>query len=180
MNSPSGYYCMGGQVLNLTVANKDKKRMPLEGLSGYFRVIDGAACGTSLLKAFSAKDKRIFSLLGIPENLEVVRKLYPDGKYTSDYLLERGANTGEFYSVYRCYGNWRIGGLDEFCPHLGELLEHIAPEKHPGWHSLRSERIFERCLEPGVLATDGEVERYWGMVSLRSEPTASKASNVPF
>jgi hypothetical protein len=117
--------------------------------------------GTSLLKAFKSTNKRVFSIFGCPENMEESRNMYPDGKYTSDFVVERAGSPGEFYSIYRCYGEWRVGGVKEFCPHLGELLECIAPARHKGWARLRPEVIFCEGLHADKLSSVEELQSHY-------------------
>lgn len=73
-----------------------------------------------------------------------------NAKY-SDILAVRHIPTGELYTVYTCYGAWRVGGFWRLpMTALGELLELLAPAQFAGATGKEAEQLID--LRPMVPA----------------------------
>lgn len=94
--------------------------------------------GTSLLKAIKSSNCRIKEVFGkLPTGL---RQKY------SNHLIVTHGDTGEVFTIYTCFGEWRVGGRSEACTRIGELLELIEPERYSGFGLLSAEEIMANPL----------------------------------
>lgn len=87
---------------------------------------DASAIGTSLLLPISATGRKIQELFGKFPGARQTRAKY------SDDLIVKHEPTGELFTIYMCYGVWRIGGHSNKCTAIGELIELINPRKYKG------------------------------------------------
>lgn len=94
--------------------------------------------GTSLLKAIKTTTGRLRKLFGCQPGMgDSVQK-----KYTDSFTV-RDSDNGEIFTIYRCYGEWRIGGNRDACSSLGVLMEKIEPKLYAGQSRVPSQAILE-------------------------------------
>lgn len=97
---------------------------------------DASIMGTSLLKAINTTTGRLRKLFGCQPCMSGSAC----DKYTDSFTV-RNTNSGEIFTLYRCYGEWRIGGNREACSSLGALMEKIEPKRYAGFSRVPSEAI---------------------------------------
>lgn len=93
--------------------------------------------GTSLLFEITAYGEKVKELFGSFKGLRQTRAKY------SDSVTIRHEPTGEVFTLYMCYGEWRIGGNPHKCTAAGKLAALVNPCKHGDMASKDGRTIIE-------------------------------------